>query len=140
MLNGTWSALTVLKKHRDMTQKQIEENKLIAEFMGYDYDDKRYFIGQHLVCNYIDLDCLETSEEGWNSWMYPKDMRFHASWDWLMLIVQRIEQNPEYNVEINHNSCTITHFKTVYGKTKIEATYNAVIEFIRWHNQKSNYC
>ena len=100
-------------------------NKLIAEFMGGTLDSPGspyyYFL-----------------EKG----KYETELKYHSSWDWLMPVVEKIETL--------NNSCTLViiedercHIDTQngfeldsVGCTKIEATYNAVVRFIEWYNNK----
>ena len=96
-------------------QEIIENNKLIAEFMG------------------------------WKERTDPTERWFlyHTSWDWLMPVVEKIESVKAWHVEISTDSCTIHNgllkkpvFET-YTPTKIEATHEAVVEFIKWHNKQN---
>lgn len=111
-----------------------ENNKLIAEFLGnrsYLYkNDKNamYFIltntvGEELIINY------------------------NNDWGLLMEVVEKIE-SLNFVVQIHLNSCFIKelrHFinsKAIWrGKnhanTKIEAVYNACVEFIKWYNEQN---
>lgn len=98
----------------------IENNKLIADFM-----------------NHPDL-----GTKGDFSYL-----KYHTSWDWLMPVVEKIENillstDNSFNVTIGCGIyCTI---QDAYGElidintcepTKIEATYKAVVEFIKWYNK-----
>lgn len=118
----------------------MENNKLIAEFMGEKFHE--------------------------DSWSHG-DIEYKTSWDWLMPVVEKIESldlseygykwegidgETEYNngsihVEIERNKCwiymnlsldpiTILNKKTynIEFPTKIEAVYAAVIEFIEYYN------
>lgn len=139
-----------------MTQEEIlEGNKLIAEFMGFAYLD--------------DFNYPEQNEVGWyNSEgdCCGKELYFHSSWDWLMPVVEKIEnidiRNNKHDfpkVKLNGDSCEIFAYATFRGTTyywkkwmdisgnfhehkthcesKLEAIYKAVIEFIQWYNQQS---
>tara|TARA_R110000851_G_scaffold36378_5_gene94964 strand:- start:3059 stop:3364 length:306 start_codon:yes stop_codon:yes gene_type:complete len=60
----------------------MKENKLIAEFMGLGDGDK-YF-----------SPTLEDAESvGLGMHVYPDEMRYHTSWDWLMPVVEKIEND-----------------------------------------------
>jgi hypothetical protein len=61
-----------------------ENNKLIAEFMGYPY-----FL----------------SDSGVDSW---GDDEFHQSWDWLMPVVEKINETGRFEVNIGYGRCYIT--------------------------------
>jgi hypothetical protein len=103
-----------------------ENNKLIAEFMGYpniaNDEDKR---------DYLE-DCL----------------KYHKSWDWLMPVVEKIEsfifdENNSYNVTIGStNYCIIqdsngdsVEIIKDNGETKLETVYQAVVQFINQYNK-----
>ncbi len=97
-----------------MKEKEIiNSNKLIAEFMG-----------KNTNLRFID------------------PYGYHCSWDWIMPVVEKIE-SIGYPVTINcHKSCYInitskdaSHIMVDFAETKIEAVYNAVVEFIKWFNE-----
>jgi hypothetical protein len=77
-----------------------KNNKLIAEFMGYEvhptYEDERH------------------------------DLHYHTSWDWLMPVVQKIEQDCE---GVPQEMLNISLY------SDINDVYNAVVEFIKDYNQ-----
>lgn len=72
--------------------------------------------------------------------------KFKSNWNHLMKVVEGLEKKfPEINIEMNKNSCFIYYHSlsenyvfcdTIYGDTRIEATYNAIVDFIRWYNLK----
>ena len=119
-----------------MTQKEIGGNTMIAEFMG-----KRVGLAGDLIDGNADYHVLKTD--------------YHSSWDWLMPVVEKIEKDVSkepyhgFTVRIVGNSCLIAcHeknkqdgviYQTPWGYrplTKIEAVWLAVVEFIKWYNQK----
>tara|TARA_R110000823_G_scaffold147498_3_gene277983 strand:+ start:192 stop:491 length:300 start_codon:yes stop_codon:yes gene_type:complete len=95
-----------------------ENNKLIAEFMRVDQ---------------VDVDTwLDKNEE----------LNYNSSWDWLIPVVEKIEslsivcfeknlqEEGDYQALFTKgNDIFICH----YADTSIEATYKAVIEFIKQH-------
>lgn len=96
----------------------IEKNKLIAEFMGYAIIDSH---GNHKDDNY----------------------KYHSSWDWLMMVVQKIE-SLGFDVNIKGISCSVnklcetnTLVNWVLGDRtkKIDLVYITVVEFIEWYNK-----
>ena len=111
----------------------VENNKLIAEFLGYsqphpDYPNTTYWYKK---------DCQPLTI-----------LLFHSDWNWLMRVVEKIENLQDenncaiYNVQIeqsfteiidNHTSETIIY--NIDADSKIEAVYNTVIEFIKWYNE-----
>lgn len=112
----------------------IENNKLIAEFMGFEPVTEEYFLD-----NGFENDkqmIIDTS-----------DCKYETSWDWLMPVVDKIEitsvdgednSDEFFNVVIEVFECNINGSgRTVcgVGQNKIEATYKAVVEFIKWYNK-----
>ena len=82
--------------------------------------------------------------------------KYHKSWDWLMPVVEKIESlydehHGYFGVHISSNSCSIQgtnlhlsinnpEYGSVYTsdpnavfETKIESTYYAVTQFIKWY-------
>lgn len=117
--------------------KTIEENnRLIAEFMGLSY-------------------CTKYTYEGWyknhehNQRICDFDgLKYHSSWDWLMLVVEKIEnldnEEGEWDCqfEILKGVCNIILLHgdpaiQTFDDSKIQATYQAVIQFIEWYNSQS---
>lgn len=120
--------------------KTIENNKLIAEFMH-----------------------LETSINHNSSEWYEKkiissiikekanELNYHASWNWLMPVVDKIERTSTdnkdnsdnfFNVTIEVFECNINGVDADInicenGHTKRKATYNAVVKFIEWYNENN---
>lgn len=132
-----------------MTDKEIQEgNKLIAEFIGWKYNSKEY--------NW------RHSRIDWSSWVDlknvgHKEMFFHSSWDWLMPVVEEIEAievdttplppRPDpmpkrlFWVSIQKSNITIAEDYKITSiaerfnyKSKIEATWECIVQFIKWYN------
>ena len=128
----------------------LENNKLIAEFMRLIIRDEEGNLPvssqQHKLFIKEEWDKLDVCSP-----YSPNGVDYHASWDYLMLVVDRIEGVVDehgcakYNVRIeqcwvdiidNHTSDEIV---TVDGDNRREATYKAVVEFIKWHNEQATY-
>ena len=94
----------------------MENNKLIAEFMGMeDYQE----MGEYVTPNY------------------------HSSWDWLMSVVEKIEsrRNPNGNAyRVTIDMCNVeiegAGIEILGGTYKLDTTYQAVVQFIK--NYKNN--
>lgn len=91
----------------------------------------------------------------------PQLLKYHSSWNWLMCVVEKIEQMQcEYrcwcNTDEDDNAIPVDYtcsintwaqprwkngrcFKTAKGKTRLKATYNAIIKFIKWYNEIQYY-
>lgn len=97
-----------------------EGNKIIAEFMN---EQDGVFVGLDEKFN----DRFES-------------IPYHASWNWLMPVVEKIEgikNSDDYEVDIFSNCCDIGGKFEATGKTKIEATWRACIQFIQWYNNQN---
>ena len=104
----------------------MKENKLIAEFM----DMK------------VSTDGTQVKDENW--FYVDLDSTFNTSWDWLMPVVERIEEIERIGVHIEGTYVSIKtdesgkDVEIVRGKTtfsKLESTYNPVVEFIKQYNK-----
>ncbi len=134
-----------------MTNEEIiSNNRLIAEFMGAKHKkdmpslSRAYMDGN----NYIWIPIHGIVRKDTISIGKGPIMKFHSSWNWLMPVVEKIEgikddQGYLTKVKIWVNRCDIVfgndvkHFPYKLGETKIEATYTAVIEFIKWYNDNN---
>lgn len=127
--------------------KQNENNIIIAKFMGfqktiigwYDYEEKLIGIEKD---NTFDI------------------LKFNTDWNWLITVVNEIEQNYKYfgkelQLKITKYSVswqTLTNedgivispvvfnkYGTYAGTEKLEAIYESCIDFIKWFNKNNNY-
>jgi hypothetical protein len=107
-----------------------EKNKLIAEFMGAEWHN-----------NFFKDVCI----------ISPSNIsyKFHTSWDWLMPVVEKIENTNLFPT--TENAVNVTIGATLYcliqdnygekfeivgqGKTKLLSVYQAVVEFINFYNK-----
>ena len=122
-----------------LAERLLNDNKLIAEFMEYELQEELWvatmskeddtFLGRHLL--------------------------FHNSWDWLMPVVDKIESihgvfrrgsmtkggqlhnatEKKYVIEYGMHDKVIAY---VYANSRIDAEYQAVVEFIKDHNLKQD--
>ena len=91
----------------------MKENKLIAEFMGMEHCYRPYGDG-----------FMEVKENG--SCVELEDLQYHESWNWLMPVVEKIEQVHE---GVPQELINLSLFST------IDEVYNAVVEFIKRYNE-----
>ena len=117
-----------------MNKKEVlKGNKLIAKFMGEKTKD--------------DLHTEIWFDELW---------KYYSSWDWLMPVVDKIETLYDGGIDVGihfgstiidqcrdtdkgqlHNPVTLFEITMSEGydfENKIEFTYEAVTQFIKWHN------
>jgi hypothetical protein len=117
-----------------------EENKLIAEFMGYKTYEHTNSIAIRLLeeneFNSIDIGHIHT--------------KFHASWDWLMPVVEKIrkihcyDRGDIFNVQFIISNDRIEFYQGGYTKEEsywyqnngIESVYKAVIGCITMYNNE----
>jgi hypothetical protein len=122
------------------------DNKLIAEFLGYETYEMNGVLN------------VEYSE---NNIRTIQDTHYHIDWNWLMQVVEKIESLKPFqlmdrnwigfDVKIYKTFNTQTHYCTIkylkeqgdmtisngFSKqSKIDAVYNACVEFIKWYNEQ----
>ena len=132
----------------------VENNKLIAEFMGntmiavnipFEYE-----VGEELpTSGNICKDIVDAQEEVLTELdegvingqsVLLQTPTYDTSWDWLMPVVEKIEiiewEGKSFEFYIVGKGCFLNDKPpTTFGETKIEATYKAVVEFIKWYNK-----
>lgn len=138
----------------------VENNKLIAEFIGLDkvkcvmHESGKYYeyrANSAFSC-IKEQEIQVESEHGIGlveqDFLFAEDLKFHSDWNWLMEVVEKIE-SLGYQVVIEKNNCNIVNWeytqvidpkfysRVVRSATKIEAVYSAVVEFIN-SAQKEN--
>lgn len=113
-------------------EAKIENNKLIPEFLKWELYGSGNILYYEVYDKIAGIDAPKENE-----------LKFHISWDWLMLVVEKIESLKEsWEVDIFGNSCEIGIPKKFNideimfeAETKIKATYKAVVTFIKWYNE-----
>lgn len=125
----------------------LENNKLIAEFMGlkpkmespdvYVFSDMPYFSVRE-----------NNPEDVMNA--IVKYSKYDSDWSWLMEVVEKIESLPtmkdngNFFFEIHQDSVTVFNstcmdiiIEVIGQESRINNTYQAVIEFIQWYNKQN---
>ncbi len=94
----------------------MQENKLIAEFMGLECEEERFPKEGNLY--WIGGDWVNT----WN-------MKYHTSWDWLMPVAEKCltTDEPSDGQHYFINDALLT--------CNIEVVYDRVVEFIKEYNE-----
>jgi len=96
----------------------IENNKLIAEFMGYK---------KSLGITWFKEKAIVTE----NSFKY------HSDWNWLMEVVDGIvNASLPLTFDNKVNKKRVEFFKNITIYSSKDETYNACVEFIKWYNQQ----
>lgn len=143
-----------------------ENNKLIAEFMDYRIENQKFQYQNYNSSNesywewdegdIVTLDGQEVSDYNNEPFYSLEGLPFYE-WNWLIPVVEKIESiedehHGHFGVWINSNNCHIQgtkfrsehignppiYFSDHYGENKLEATYNAVVAFIKWRNKTLN--
>lgn len=132
-----------------MTQEEIKEaNELIAVFMGLTRND--YDCGKTWGLNsYTDENGILFAE-----WWNP--LQYHSDWSWIMPVIEKIELlgyaclmavysnhfgegKHVFSFKIRFFDKLGVYFHESFGfKSKIEAVFKAVVEFIKWYNQNKD--
>ena len=110
-----------------MTQEEtIENNKLIAEFMGGEFANH---------------NCQPTAY--WEFWkdeppsnapyIFNRHLKYHTSWDWLMPVYSKAMQETENDGGDEHFDLQ-NYFEDAAMNNRIDLAFSAVVEFIKWYN------
>jgi hypothetical protein len=130
----------------------IANNNLIAEFMGglFNKHSNKYGIGN---AEYVTIGKLNNVVKAINHYDII-DLKYHTDWNWLMEVVEKIESLEDLErFEITTFNVSVQYYETkqkrfdynLYFSTieleakvipKIEAVYNACVEFIKWYNEQ----
>lgn len=108
------------------TEKILEGNKLIAEFMGEKIDlDKFGENWKKIITQHSEVSEIPS---------------YDLSWDWLKPVVDKIsvgistrEFDIDYELFYEGSDCKILHLH-IYAS--IETTYCEVVKFIQWYNEQ----
>ena len=115
------------------TENTIENNKLLAEFMG------------------IPKSKIESNGKVLN-FENSKYNTYNSDWNWLMEVVEKIECKRDGRclmdnddilayVTIEAQYCEIRVYECIFEPekefpTKLEAVYSACVQFVKWYNSK----
>lgn len=132
-----------------MIQAEInnDNNRLIAEFMNYEPSytliDVDKYRGNHNLSDFpmsksdCEHDITHFSDrygiDDQSMEIEAEEMKYHTSWDWLMPVVERCfcsleDEGRDFDL----------HYDAIHDalwSINIEATYKAVVEFIKWYNE-----
>ena len=95
----------------------VENNKLLAEFLGHSLFDG---------INYYE----------------PRDMKFHNNWNYLMQVVEKIKNISYGNIEIMEVVCSLRNKSITYWDNELYITQNILevyedaLEFVKWYNEQ----
>ena len=95
-----------------------ENNRLIAEFMGYTLNENDEYPIEYI-----------TVQGHWDTCSI-QDLNYHKSWDWLMKVVEKIE-----NFNFVDNIFWVSVCRRYMG-APIEVMFESVVEFINFYNKQ----
>lgn len=81
--------------------------------------------------------------------IHPNDLKYHSSWDWLMPVVEKIEQRfidnqdaeSGFSIRIEAYLCVIegmlgNQISEGFEDKKILSVWKAIVDFIEWYNSQ----
>jgi len=103
----------------------MKENKLIAEFMGLELEETLdgLFVYARKEQSPIKLNDIRTE------FYEVHELQYHISWDWLMPVVDKIENY------LSDNVGKVGYFDECLSSNNLEVRYQAVVEFINQLNK-----
>lgn len=99
--------------------KKEKNNKLIAEFMGLEVINDTNI--------YVENNMFGRGTGTLNS------IRYHESWDWIIPVLQKIEELSSEQEEVFHQLDSI---KDALLNLDIEEVHLNVAEFVKWYNNQ----
>ena len=134
---------------RTKDKKIIEQNILIAEFMGG--KPVNAVKSNPIAYSFpFEFGHQETWDEGGfqgsgkSSCWDIEDLQYHSSWEWLMPVIEKIEElGADFGIKRNkvlihgfvQNKIEIYRWESGTIHSKIENTFDGVVEFIKWFNK-----
>lgn len=111
----------------------ISQNRQIVRFLGWEEqkNPQERFFGKFKKPNY--------------GWIKENELGFDCCWNSLMEVVENIESLGSCQIDISVKWCRINYKDNTFSYdsrnhlkgTKIEAVYNACVEFINWYNEQN---
>jgi hypothetical protein len=113
-----------------MNTQIIENNKLLAEFLG------------------LKQDSFNTNLYYWldkGRYFRENEINFDTDWNWLMAVVEKIEDIESIDVDILTHGTRIYEWRSggrviadncadISFDKKIEHAYDSVVKFVKWYN------
>ena len=131
-----------------MNKNKINKhNTLIAEFDGWVYTEFLGDLSNDYIVTWLNSE-KDISFSGGDSWSLERFQApfYNTSWDWLMPIVEKINNtkinNVRYEIIIFKNAVHLCNsIELIYEsneKSLIDSVYNTVVYFINLYNSKIN--
>ncbi len=112
--------------------KTTENNKLLADFL-VENEGGLIKLRENV---YSTLDEFDMPDDD----LISSDLKFNTDWNWLMQVVEKINNTGRFEVVIKYGFCYITDglgelTLSFPEKNTMYAVYKAVVEFVKWYNQ-----
>jgi hypothetical protein len=141
-----------------MGYKQLETYTEAIKLVSYRVEKEGQRIGE--LTSYTTYKPEQKEDALFRLWN-QLNLTYHSDWNWLMEVVEKIEslekpitnnpnlvgKNEDYEVHIQgkhvkiyaHGEVTkeVVDLRSSESNSKIEAVYNACIEFIKWYNENN---
>lgn len=127
-----------------MARLETVNNILLSEFLGWKTDEVEVIAPKSLEV----IIPFETVKGFFTTSVFKYDeLKFHNDWNWLMLVVDKIESiemhdGRTFTVDFYRDSVLIfeyglTNNELIYteGSGRRENLYNACVEFVKWYNE-----
>lgn len=115
----------------------IEQNAMIAKFMGYEYfpfDETKKSTNPDVIVDQMNGWHKPTNGhykmEGWYLARTSKDLAYHRNWSWLMPVIYKIFEASEDIKTFSGQGV----FEMGFG-ISIEEAHAEVVEYIEWYNK-----
>ena len=115
-----------------------ENNKIIAEFMGFTFEKNIGYYDNEML-----LEQIVYEQQNGNCF---DELLFNKDWNWLMKVVEKIEkefcstnihyysQKQMYSVEFL--GFNIEYDNSEYGDDKMKILYDSCVKFINFYNKQ----
>ena len=107
-----------------------ENNKMIAEFMGLKYYEPFFEVTDESQMEKIEVREGKVILFGYM--FEPHELKYHASWGWLMHVVEKIENY------LSENIGKVGYFDECLNSNDLDVRYQAVVEFINQYNKNES--
>lgn len=116
-----------------------ENNKLIAEFMSLNAPHLLWACPESAPTKFwVSQEFQGIENADGNNQLYPSEMRFHESWDWLMPVVEKYKNlDPEFQSKYLDAIVLWDHRLKEAMWMGIDSLYKEIVEFIKWCPTKS---
>jgi len=98
----------------------IQNNKLIAEFMGYELEET--------LADNIFVYAIPTINNNLD-FFEPNELLYHTDWNWLMKVIKEI-----LTISLELDTMEL-YYDITDNIPNIEETYKSILEFINWFNK-----